>query len=334
MSMIINSLIKRWVYILPLAALFLYFIGFSYKGETNTNVMVTSQSMSTSSGNTLKLLEANKEGPKPLFGEISYQFYLDEHGALRVTHEIKEIFDYFLSQAVDSDIKHAIAYLRLYINQHLDDPAKTEAQDLLTRYLAMKEALKRFSSELAHLKSDKSNLAAILAERNRIMQSHLGVIYYDAFYKGQNDYDDFMLQKMRVVSDDTLSGTDKIQAINSLQNNLALSTNQANRAAVTHLSIAEQTQTMLASGKSAQQVYDYHVKEVGVDAAERLRFLDAKRVEWKQRLVSYNEAKQGVLAVDYLDAEQQQEQIQLLRSRLFNEVEIKRVVAQERFGGL
>ena len=66
---------------------------------------------------------------------------MDADGNLIITKSLKDLFDYFLSSYGESSIPSIINSIQQHIMQQLDEPARTQALQVLKAYFSYKNAL-------------------------------------------------------------------------------------------------------------------------------------------------------------------------------------------------
>ena len=102
--------------------------------------------------------------------QVDGVFQLDEQGNLRITRDIVQIFDYFLSAIGEEPLSRSIERLQAYIRSQLSGSAQAQAQalSLLEQYLDYKRQLVQLERDLPQLSDlDALNLREIAVQALR-----------------------------------------------------------------------------------------------------------------------------------------------------------------------
>ncbi|MCU1716108.1 lipase secretion chaperone [Pseudomonas sp. 5P_3.1_Bac2] len=280
---------------------------------------------------TVQNLKASDKPPAPqmttsLRGtEVDGVFYVDEAGNLLITPDIRRIFDYFLSTIGEEPLEQSIARLRGYIDAQLQEPARSQAHTLFNQYLQYKQELIALEIDLPQ-STDLSGLtqreAAVKALRERIFSAEA----VEAFFGTEQRYNEFTLQRLAILHDQSLSDDEKTARVQQLRDALP---EELQEQALTRLQVElrQQTQALQANGGSAEDIRRLRQQTVGVEATERLEQLDGKRSQWQQRLTSFQEQRQKITANEGLSQADKDQATARLLEENFNETERLRVDA-------
>lgn len=272
---------------------------------------------------------------------------VDEAGNIRISSDLKDIFDFFFSAIEEEELEKVIARIDEYLAFKLDDPALTQARKILSDYVAYKSALYDFeiqqSEQIAHMASaelDSGQLYsgeylnfveqrqnAVTAMRNQF----LGAEVHEAFFASSEQYDGYMLQKLKISSNKSLSDEQKSAMLSALDSQMPAEfierRKQANPVAVLRTAVSS------VEAESAEQVYAARAEAVGVEAADRLTTLDQQRAEWESRYQEYRSKRDQILSNSGLSAEDQNAQIRALQTSNFSDTEQVRVIALDQING-
>ena len=124
----------------------------------------------------------------------------DEHGALIVEADVRQLFDYFLTAQDDASIEQIRQWIGQYIGQHLKAPADQQAYQLLEGYIEYKTQLNalEFDQDIwarlydpAQLvsQSDLKNLRRVFQEREQLQQSLFDQHSTESMFGKDNQYD-------------------------------------------------------------------------------------------------------------------------------------------------
>lgn len=285
-------------------------------------------------------------GPLPgtLEGTLMQQaLVVDEQGNLRISSDLKRVFDYFLSTIEEEPLEVILNRIREYLDFSLDEPALTQAKDIMGQYVAFKTALFDFEEARAESLQDimiqsgevkGAHYLALLKEQldaQRDLRSlHLGAETHEAFYADQEAYDRYSLARMEVNADKTLTEEEKRARFADIDAQAPADIVESRRASQITDILKEKTQTLKSAGASQQDIKALRTEMLGVEAAERFDVLDQERATWQGRIDSYLQRRQAILANEGLDVVAQQQQIHTLRQNEFDAREQIRLNVYER----
>lgn len=259
--------------------------------------------------------------------QVDGVFQLDEQGNLRITRDIVQIFDYFLSAIGEEPLSRSIERLQAYIRSQLSGSAQAQAQalSLLEQYLDYKRQLVQLERDLPQLSSLdalKQREIAVQALRARIFSNEA----HQAFFAGDERYNLFTLERLAIQRDDSLDANAKGAALDQLRESLPEEL-QASVLPQLHSELRSQTAALQADGGSAAQVQALRQQLVGNQAAGRLQVLDQQRQKWQQRLERFQQEKSVIDNNPGIGSSDKQAAIQRLAEEQFDEHERLRLDA-------
>ena len=257
--------------------------------------------------------------------QVDGVFQLDEQGNLRITRDIVQIFDYFLSAIGEETLAQSIERLQAHIRNQLPAPAEDQALALLEQYLDYKRQLvllERDLPQLPSLDALKQRELAVQALRARLFSSEA----HQAFFATEESYNLFTLERLAIQRDDSLDANAKGEALDRLRDGLPEEL-QASVLPQLHSELRSQTSALQAAGGSAAQVQALRQQLVGNQAASRLQALDQQRQSWKQRLQRFQQEKSAIDNHPGLSPADKQAAIQRLAQEQFDERERLRLDA-------
>lgn len=258
----------------------------------------------------------------------------DKDGNLIINHDVRRVFDYFLSTLGEESLAKIEQRLRAYIRHQLPATAVPQAEQLLEDYLALNRAL----SSLQAPEETDLNITletGILRERLLSMQSlrrqHLPADVVDVFYADDDALDQLALGRMDIMQDPTLSPTEQTQALAAIEQSLPLHLlgvmNELNK----QQQMDALTVHLRDNGGSDADIYQLRESFFGPEAADRLAQLDESRQQWQARMTRWLSERDHLLAVKNIDDTDRQQQIDRLRRDYFEPVELYRVEILESF---
>lgn len=264
---------------------------------------------------------------------------VDDLGNLRVSSDIKDIFDFFFSAIEEEDLEIVLGRIEEYLSYKLNEPALSQALAALAEYVEYKAALVElelaFSGRIAEFASSdgadvsSGSYLALVEERSvlerQLRQEHLSSELHEAFYRDREVYDSYMLQKLKIQADTSLTSEQKATSLALLDQQMPAGFIESRNAAnpVEPLRQATQQQGLV----DEKTLYTRRVEVVGEPAAKRLSELDKERAQWSERYDQYSVQRDLIMNNQGLAMETQLEEISLLRQRMFNETERLRVAA-------
>ena len=257
--------------------------------------------------------------------EVDGVFNVDEAGNLLITDDIRRIFDYFLSTIGEESVEQSLKRLRGYIDNQLQEPAKSQAHEILNQYLQYQQEL--IALEMEHPQTTDINTlaqreAAVKALRERIFSSEVVA----AFFGREQLYNEFTLQRLTILHDPNLSDETKTERIQQLRD--ALPEEMQDDALTRLLSELNQKSAALqANGGSAADLRKLRQQTVGVEATERLEQLDTKRSEWQNRLLGFQAERQKINDNTGLSDNEKEQAIKRLMEENFSDTERLRIDA-------
>ncbi|MEK1940832.1 MAG: lipase secretion chaperone [Pseudomonas sp.] len=257
--------------------------------------------------------------------QVDGSFQVDGAGNLLITGDIRRIFDYFLSSYGEESLQDSVKRLRAYIASQLPQPAQEQAQALLNQYIDYKRELVLLEKDLpqmANLDALRQRETAVQALRARLFTAEA----HQAFFGGEEAYNQFTLQRLAIQHDDKLDAAAKGVALDQLRAGLPEDLQESVLPQLQN-ELHTQTEQLRAQGASAEQVRALRQQLVGAEATTRLEALDQQRAGWKQRIASFAAAKAQIESQKGLSDGDKQSAIQQLANEQFNENERLRLDA-------
>lgn len=280
--------------------------------------------------------------PESLRGtRLDHPLAVDEQGHLRISNDIRMVFDFFLAAVHEEDVETILQRIEEYLEYQLDEPALSEAKTMLGNYIAMKEALFVYEEEQsARLQAAVADgslkeqsltlLEAQLSARNALRAEHLGAEVHEAFFADEEAYDAYTLARMKVMRDTQLNEAEKQRALAEIDAQAPRELVESRRETQIIDELQHQEIALKESGASQQEIRQLRAEMFGVEAAERFDQLDQERAAWQQRLDAFINARRAILANQGLTEKDRAREIDRLRQERFDEREQIRVRVYER----
>ena len=248
---------------------------------------------------------------------------MDGEGQLVVNSGTRAILEYFLSlsgELTDEQIRHLI---RQWAEENASPRAASDLLALLGRYNDYRQ---RFASG-DFAASTASDITDKLNQRRQLREELFGADAA-ALFADEDRYDNFSLQRHAILTGD-MSNAEKEQAMQTLHASLPahLADQYQQQQALQHLQDTERS--IKETGGNSTDRFAYHQQTFGDEAALRLQSLARERQQWQQRYQDYATQRDQILTSG-LAGNDQQQQLEQLRARLFAETEQRRVAALDR----
>ena len=314
--------------------------------EQNANTAEISEQPSQTVPSEKVLPYKSEYGPLPstLEGTIMQQaLAVDEQGDLRISSDLKRVYDYFLSTIEEEDLSVIISRIEEYLDYHLDEPALSQAKNNMDQYIALKRALFEFESERSEsikdimlqggsLKGETylSLLKEQLEAQRDLRSLHLSPETHDAFYADEEVYDQYSLARMEVKANKGLTEEEKQLRLAEIDAQAPQEIVESRRESQITDILKEKTQALKEAGASQQDIKTLRTEMLGEEAAERFDALDKERADWNKRVNDYLEKREAILSNDGLSQQAKQDQINRIRQNDFDSREQIRVGVYER----
>ncbi|EAT12733.1 hypothetical protein HF888_13360 [Bermanella marisrubri] len=257
---------------------------------------------------------------------------VDEQGQLILSDRIRDRFEYFLSTLGELELAEIIQLIQADIRSQLQEPAQSQALQLLDNYISYKKAL--IALEQAAEAPAMYEIQDIEAMRQRLydMQSvrrqYLSEEAVNAFFGFDESYDEYMLSRLQILNNTQLTQAQQQAQIESLKNSLPQEVRQLHKETQHISDVYKQTQEYRQSGKTEDEIFEYHQQEFGQEAAIRLQQVEEKRNQFIDEVNVYLSERSRILENQQLTASEKSSAIDDLKSQ-FDENEQVRLRAYE-----
>ncbi|UAW98557.1 lipase secretion chaperone [Halopseudomonas nanhaiensis] len=265
-----------------------------------------------------------RQAPASLRGtEVDGTLQTDHRGHLLVTEQLRDLFEYYLATIGEVQSDQAVEMIRQQLAAQLNQPALTEAYELLDAYLEYKQRVAALEQDLPVV----ADLAA-LAEREeavrRLRAELFDPLVHEALFGREEQYNQYHLERLAILHDSELDETGRALALEELRQRQPDALRDS-LAVQLHQQLGERTRALQAEGAPPQAVRQLRLELVGPEATERLEQLDQERARWQQRLDQFAEERQAILADPGLADQDKQAAVSELLADRFDERERMRV---------
>ena len=243
-------------------------------------------------------------------------------GSLLVTLELRRWFDFHLSAQGEVPLNDIIEMMQSQILL-LEQPARTQANDLLQAYLGYLAELQNYDEEQQKRVTEGTTLDMI--ERTRWQQRLRGEWFepqvVDAFFAGDTFMDNYTIERLQAQRRGAAA-----EELQQLESKLPPELQEMRRQTRLVTNLRAEESRLRSDGADEQQIHDWRAQQFGEQTAQRLQQADERHKQWLQRLQQYLDY-QNSLPVQGLDADDRQQLLQTYQQKHFTSVERKRLPA-------
>lgn len=263
--------------------------------------------------------------------DVDGELHIDENGDLLITPQLKNIFDYFLMALGEEELPVIIARTRAHLSSQLQEPALSQARQILQEYIEYKRAMfelsQTYNDQAAFLGTEFDVLQQQLDMQRRLRRELMQPETVQAFFEFDENYDQWSLKRLKIGADKTLSIEEKTRQLAALDAELPESINNLRMAASSPAQLRQAQKNQNFDSEDAR--YLFYQQQLGESAAIRLQKLDQERSKWQSRLDDYFVQKQQLMDVEGMDVSDLQQELNVLQHSLFNQRERLRLSALE-----
>ncbi len=273
----------------------------------------------------------NFQLPHSLRGtDIRDNIQINPDGSLKVTKDVKDLFEYFLS-AVGNEypIETVLEMIRDYVNTNLPQPADEQTLALLEDYMDYKYSLKTLDeqSELLYLENGQKDIFSdagfsavneYLELRKELRREHLSEEATSAFFRLEEAYENYNLEKFKAFENEELSNEQLKERISEIEAELP---DELKKYREETYITRELNDILKSDDKGLTPEKIKQIEDINPDAASRFKALEQKRQNWNNKRENYLKAIQNADVIDQAWYEKIKYQLQL------NDAELKRMQA-------
>ncbi len=247
----------------------------------------------------------------------------DVNGHLRLQPQLLELFDFYFSAIDEEPVAQILLRIHHDLTQQLQEPALTQARDLLKRYLDYRLAMADLPAGSAAPTAQA--FAQHLDALTRLRAEYFSDEETQAFFSSDLNQDQFMLAQLR-LSERDLSPEQQRRELALLEASLPAEQRAVRQQVSRDGELYAATEAMRAAGASDEAIYQLRASTLDPQAASALQQLDEQRRQWQTRLQAYASERNNLRQSGLSPADQQQA-IEQLRAQRFDQSERLRVIA-------
>lgn len=239
------------------------------------------------------------------------------HGDPLLAPGLRDALEALLHAAGDAPDPEALKQrLEGLIGQHFPADLSTRALALARRYVDYRVALGQLKAPADP--TDPRGLREAMEARQKVRRQYFDADEYDALFAREAELDQYMLARLEIERNGTLTAEQKHTALKDAETGLSAEQRAQRAEAVAHVGVAEQTAAFNAQAVDERTRHAQRSAQYGEEAAQRLAQLDRQESEWQSRLDQYQQAR---------DASPDPARLQQLRAQLFSPQEQLRLDA-------
>ena len=265
--------------------------------------------------------------------DVDGEIIIDENKQLVATEGLRHLFDYFLSAMGEEDEATIIARVEAYIGHRTPEPAASSAIEVFRQYITYLKEIGSLEESYGNLQMQATQSGEIdlnlIAQRsqdvNRLRQQLFDKDTIQAFFSGEDAYEDYSVAMVRIEQDNSLNTAQKKASREDYISRLPEGDIKQNFQKQANFSeLTQRNAEMKAKGASKEELFVMRRGLVGEAAASRLGEVDIKEANFDNRFNQYQAKRQALINSAGSEAGAQVQIDQLERSQ-FSESERKRL---------
>ncbi|MYM84112.1 lipase chaperone [Duganella sp. FT50W] len=245
---------------------------------------------------------------------------------LVVDAELGHLFDYYLAGLGERDLAAIRAEIERELDRRLKPGPARQAKQLLSSYLAYKQALAGLESTLAPSADVAQSARARLAAMRGLRSAYFTPEQSAGLFGAADAVDDDAVARLEISADKTLSAEQKQAKLAELDRQMPAALREAREAPAKIIRTEESVARLRAGGAGDNEVYRLRAATFSPEAAARLADLDRDEASWKARVSAYLAQRATLMAQP---AQQRDAALQQLRDASFTPDEQRRLGAYE-----
>ncbi|GAA3959594.1 lipase secretion chaperone [Allohahella marinimesophila] len=274
--------------------------------------------------------------------DIDGKLEADDQGYLKVSIDVKDFFDYFLSAVGERSVDEVLAMLHQQIDQRLPPEAAAQARMMLQNYIDYQHAMADMMGQ-PMVAQDQSNvqqtydyyaqtMEQTFEQLKALRRQYFGPQEVDAFFSLEEAYGEYALTAMKLNADDSLTPPAREAALKEAERILPAQMIEAEAQARKQVALSDATVELFEQGRSPEDIKSIlaqrYPDQFDPEATESVVNHLANEAVFEQRMQSYLDQKAALLADGVSEADASAT-IEALQARTFDEAELPRVAAVE-----
>lgn len=281
--------------------------------QSNSNLTVSTQMTDAKAA---KLLASQPNSTSQMDTQVNCQLSLDGSQGLIVNEQVKNCFEYFITQYGEKNIQQIKADFLSYIQSGYKDPALSQITDLWNRYLDYRENLADLQQPSAE-PDTASYYQGVFDNTQNLRKKYFSDYEIEGLFGPENTYHKYTLDRMRILENKKLSETEKAKKLSALFDALPEDWKENLQQVSTLDNLRKLSHDLKARKATPEEMHQMRMNLVGAEATQRLENLDTQRNEWKNRVTDYLGERDQIQKSGMSDTAKQQA-IKSLQAQQFN----------------
>ncbi|OUS41359.1 hypothetical protein A9R00_01335 [Oleispira antarctica] len=264
---------------------------------------------------------------------IPLHFKLTEDGQLVVTRSIRSLIEYFLSANSQESIATITGRIRELMDSALQEPARSQAKEVLKQYIEYKHALIQIEQHLSDeqvLSGNQGDYQQVFQYRTQAREKYLSREVYDAFFKKDDSRDNYTAGILALKKDPSFTDEERTQQILLLEQSLPPEEQAIKTAQHRRESLQMDVMKARDTGANDADIFQMRAQVYDQETAERFAKSDQKQAKWNGRFAHYRQQRQQIMAGVGMTDEDKESQVHALQTELFNDNEQRRLSTLDR----
>ena len=245
---------------------------------------------------------------------------------LVVDAELGHLFDYYLAGLGEKDLDAIRTEIERELDRRLKPGPARQAKQLLSSYLAYKQALAGVESKLAPSGDVARSARARLAAMRALRPAYFTPEQSAGLFGATDIADDDAVARLEVVVDKTLSAEQKQAKVAELDRRMPPALREEREAPAKIIRLEESVARLRAGGAGDNEIYSLRAAAFSPEAAARLADVDRDEAAWKARIGAYLTRRAALMAQP---GQQHDAALHQLRDQSFSPEEQRRLNAYE-----
>jgi len=249
----------------------------------------------------------------------------DESGNLILDPAVLRFFDYYFLSSGEVADSVIVGRIEAEIEQRLEEPARSQAIDLLASYVDYRRRAAALYAESGDGETVEERILAVADLRRETFGNDALLLFGEDL-----EYALVAARIERAQNDASLSQEERERQVAALESELPADVVAARRAATAPLELSRDEAALRAAGGSRAEVQRLREDRFGAEAADRLAALDRRRSEWRGRVEEFRRQRSLIESDESLDPAAKQRAVDALIEDSFEENERLRIRALDR----
>lgn len=245
---------------------------------------------------------------------------------LVVDAELGHLFDYYLAGLGEKDLDAIRTEIERELDRRLKPAPARQAKQLLSSYLAYKQALAGIESTLAPSGDVAQSARARLLAMRGLRATYFTPEQNAGLFGATDMADDDAVARLEVSVDKTLNAEQKLAKVAELDRRMPAALREEREAPAKIIRLEESVARLRAGGAGDNEVYSLRAATFSPEAAARLADVDRDEAAWKARIGAYLAQRAALMAQP---ASRNDAALQQLRDASFSAEEQRRLGAYE-----